>query len=71
MPPGGYLFCGFVDGFSCLEEVLGNYSYHSSELSLMGDEYSKILHHNCIRIRKEMTDNVNLYSLGFYLDYLH
>ena len=66
MPSGTYLFVVLFNGFSCLEEFLGNYSYQSLESSLMVDEYSKILHHNCIRIRKEVMDNVSfLYSLRF------
>ena len=57
------------NGFSCLEESLCNYSYQSLDSSRIVDEYSKILHHHCIRIRKEKMDKVN-FSLFFWVSFL-
>ena len=54
------------NGFSCLEEFLGNYSYQSLELSSMVGEYSKILHNNCIKLEKRwLIMSFILYSFRF------
>ena len=52
-----------------VSSILSYYSYHSSELSLMVGEISKILHHNCTRIKREMMDIVNFSTL-FWVSFL-
>ena len=71
MPSGAYLELSMAlfNGFSCLDKSLCNHSYQSSDSSSMVDEYSKILHHPYIRIRKVKMDKVN-FSLLFLDSFL-